>query len=139
MLRLLTTRKKKAQWPSTSFYKFFFLFYFRCLLAGFFFVKIASSTTRCERKDKLYWYAGMRRMCANKQGELCEADTKGVDLRSGRGNRGLGHFPPSSKRNNFPLIRVYVEGASEGLLYNSLPRANPSPASAQNFWLCRRM
>ena len=100
---------------------------------GFFFVKIASSTTRCERKDKLYWYAGMRRMCANKQGELCEADTKGVDLRSGRGNRGLGHFPPSSKRNNFPLIRVYVEGGRRVFYIIRCHGLTPRPPALKTF------
>ena len=103
-----------------------------------FFVKIASSTTRCERKDKLYWYAGMRRMCANKQGELCEADTKGVDLRSGRESR-TWPFPAEFETEQFSIDTSLCGRSEEGLLYNSLPRANPSPASAQNFWLCRRM
>ena len=72
-------------------------------------------------------------MCANKQGELCEADTKGVDLRSGRGNRGLGHFPPSSKRNNFPLIRVYVEGARRVFYIIRCHGLTPRPPALKTF------
>ena len=48
-------------------------------------------------------------------------------------NRGLGHFPPSSKRNNFPLIRVYVEGARRVFYIIRCHGLTPRPPALKTF------
>ena len=131
--------RKKAQWPSTSFYKFFFLFFTSDVYWRVFFCQ------NCVEYDTMWEKRQVVLVCRNATN--VRKQTRRT-LWSWHKRCGSEEWPRESRTWPFPAefeteqfsIDTSLCGRSEeGLLYNSLPRANPSPASAQNFWLCRRM
>lgn len=143
-----TTRKKKGkagvQWPPTSFsrnsFPFFFSFFFYrdCLLAVF------STPKNCGGYDTIgekgakvilfcfsISYAGMRRMCASKQEERCDADTKGVCKgvagHGGKISKSRTRAAILAKRNNFIDIGRRIRQVHIKRSLNSRPGATNRP------------